>query len=61
MTTSGLVDLRTMVTVLQASRFAQRDQETIKRWLRSGLLPGKKVGLVWYIDLADLRSFLGDS
>ncbi len=44
-----------MVTVLEAARRVGRDPETIRRWIRSGKLPAKKVGLLHMIDEADLR------
>lgn len=44
-----------MVTVLEAARRVGRDPETIRRWIRSGKLPAKKVGLQHMIDEADLR------
>ena len=59
MATLGVIDLSNTVTVHEASRFADRHEETIKRWLREGRLKGRKVGLVWYIDATDLRETLG--
>ena len=44
-----------MVTVLEAARRVGRDPETIRRWIRSGKLPAKKIGLQHMIDEADLR------
>ena len=55
---SPLVDLRDKVTVSEAARYADCHQETVKRWLREGRLLGQKIGLVWYIDVTDLRSYL---
>lgn len=43
-----------MVTVLEAAQRVGRDPETIRRWIRSGKLPAKKVGLQHMIDEADL-------
>ena len=43
-----------MVTVLEAARRVGRDPETVRRWIRSGKLPAKKVGLQHMIDEADL-------
>jgi len=43
-----------MVTVLEAARRVGRDPETIRRWIRSGKLPAKKVGLQHMIDEVDL-------
>jgi len=43
-----------MVTVLEAARRVGRDPETIRRWIRSGKLAAKKVGLQHMIDEVDL-------
>ena len=43
-----------MVTVLEAARRVGRDPETIRRWIRSGKLAAKKVGLLHMIDEVDL-------
>jgi excisionase family DNA binding protein len=43
-----------MVTVLEAAKRVGRDPETIRRWIRSGKLPAKKIGLQHMIDEADL-------
>ena len=50
-----IVDLRGKITVEEAARYVARHPETIKRWIRSGRLTAHKLGLVWYIDPADLR------
>ena len=52
------VDLSDKMTVREAARYADCHQETVKRWLREGSLSGQKIGLVWYIDVTDLRSYL---
>lgn len=43
-----------MVTVLEAARRVGRDPETIRRWIRSGKLAAKKVGLQHMVEEADL-------
>ena len=43
-----------MVTVLEAARRLGRDPETVRRWIRSGKLAAKKIGLQHMIDEADL-------
>lgn len=43
-----------MVTVLEAARRVGRDPETIRRWIRSGRLPAKKIGLQHMIEETDL-------
>lgn len=58
MTAPGLIDLQNTITVQEAAKHVGRHQETIKRWLREGTLRGRKIGLVWFIDLDDLRSLL---
>ncbi len=40
----------------QAKHFTEDsapDEVTIRRWLRSGKLPGRKVGGTWFIDEAE--------
>lgn len=40
----------------QAKHFAEGaapDEMTVRRWLRNGKLPGRKVGGKWYIDEAE--------
>lgn len=43
-----------MLTVPDAARRAQRDPETIRRWIRSGNLKARKVGTQYLIDEDDL-------
>lgn len=43
-----------MVTVLQAAHRLGKDPETIRRWIRSGKLPARKIGLQHMIDEDDL-------
>lgn len=43
-----------MLTVLEAAKRVGRDPETIRRWIRSGKLPARKIGLRHMIDEADL-------
>ncbi len=47
-----------MITVPEAARRAAKDPETIRRWIRSGRLPARKVGTQHIIDEADLRNLL---
>jgi excisionase family DNA binding protein len=42
------------ITVLQAAKLAGKHPETIRRWIREGLLPAKKLGLVWFINPHDV-------
>ena len=43
-----------MLTVPEAAQRARRDPETIRRWIRSGRLPSRKVGTQHVIDEVDL-------
>lgn len=43
-----------MVTVAEAARRLERDPETIRRWIRSGKLSAKKIGLQHMIEETDL-------
>ncbi len=43
-----------MVTVLEAANRLGKDPETIRRWIRTGKLPARKLGLQHMIDEQDL-------
>ncbi len=43
-----------MLTVHQVAARLHRDPETIRRWIRSGKLPARKVGLQYLVEEADL-------
>jgi excisionase family DNA binding protein len=43
-----------MLTVPEAAREVQRDPETIRRWIRSGRLPARKIGTQHVIEEEDL-------
>lgn len=43
-----------MLTVPEAARRANRNPETIRRWIRSGRLPARKIGTQHVIEEADL-------
>ena len=58
MGTAGVIDLTDKVRVREAAKYAECHEETVKRWLREGRLPGQKLGLVWYIDISDLKALL---
>ncbi|HEX5583259.1 helix-turn-helix domain-containing protein [Gaiella sp.] len=47
-----------MLTVPEAARLAERDPETIRRWIRSGRLPARKVGTQHVIEESDLDAML---
>jgi excisionase family DNA binding protein len=50
-----------MLTVPDAARLAGRNPETIRRWIREGKLPARKIGTQHVIDETDLDPFLGAS
>ena len=45
----------TMITVAEAARRAHRSPETLRRWIREGALPARKIGRRHLIDEADLQ------
>lgn len=49
-----------MITVPEAARRAGKDPETIRRWIRSGQLPARKVGTQHVIEEQDLDALLDD-
>ena len=49
-----------MLTVPEAARRADRDPETIRRWIRNGRLHARKLGARHAIDEADLDALLDD-
>jgi len=50
-----------MLTVPEAARRTNRDPETIRRWIRSGRLPARKVGTQHVIEESDLERFAASS
>jgi excisionase family DNA binding protein len=48
-----------MLTVPEAARRVGRHPETVRRWIREGKLPSRKVGTQHVIDEADLDAFSG--
>lgn len=49
-----------MLTVPEAARRTGRNPETIRRWIREGKLPARKVGTQHVIEEVDLASFVAD-
>jgi excisionase family DNA binding protein len=47
-----------MLTVPEAARRASRDPETVRRWIRSGKLPARKIGTQHVIEESDLEAVL---
>lgn len=48
-----------MLTVPEAARRAALDPETIRRWIRAGRLPARKVGTQYLIDDTELAQAIG--
>lgn len=46
-----------MLTVPQAAKRVARDPETVRRWIRSGKLRARKIGIQHFIEEADLDAF----
>jgi excisionase family DNA binding protein len=49
-----------MITVPEAAKRAGKDPETIRRWIRAGRLPARKIGTQHVIEEADLEPLLED-
>ena len=49
-----------MLTVPEAARRANRNPETIRRWIRAGKLRARKIGTQHVIEEADLDEVLDD-
>ena len=50
-----------MLTVPEAARRAGRNPETIRRWIREGKLPARKVGTQHVLEEDDLEAYLDRS
>lgn len=46
-----------MLTVPEAARRVGRNPETVRRWIREGRLPARRIGTQHVIDEADLAAF----
>ena len=49
-----------MITVPEAAKRAGKDPETIRRWIRKGELPARKVGTQHVIEESDLEALLDE-
>jgi excisionase family DNA binding protein len=49
-----------MLTVPEVARLVGRDPETVRRWIRSGRLPARKIGTQHVIEEADLEALYAD-
>jgi excisionase family DNA binding protein len=47
-----------MITVPEAARRLRRNPETVRRWIREGKLPSRKVGTQHVIEEADIEGLL---
>ena len=47
-----------LLTVAETARFLQRSTEQVRRYLREGSLPGRRLGGQWFIHAADIEAFL---
>ena len=47
-----------LLTVAETAHLLQRSTEQVRRYLREGDLPGRRVGGQWFIDRADAQAFL---
>jgi excisionase family DNA binding protein len=50
-----------MMTVPEAARRVGRDPETVRRWIRNGKLPSKRVGTQHLVDERDLAALVDGS
>jgi len=50
-----------VLTVLQVAERLGRDPETVRRWIRSGKLPARKVGLQHLVEEGDLPGGTGEA
>jgi len=50
-----------MLTVPEAARRAGKNPETIRRWIREGKLPARKIGTQHVIEEVDLTAAIGDA
>ena len=48
---------RTLVSVAEAARHLRRSTEQVRRYLREGRLPGRRIGGQWFIERAALEHF----
>jgi excisionase family DNA binding protein len=49
-----------MITVPEAAKKLGKDPETVRRWIRSGRLPARRIGTQHVIEESDLELLLED-
>lgn len=49
-----------MITVPEAAKRAGKDPETVRRWIRTGKLPARKIGTQHVIEEQDLAHLLDE-
>lgn len=51
-------DATGLLTVAETAKLLQRSTEQIRRYLREGALPGRRLGGQWFVHRADAEAFL---
>ena len=52
-------DAGSLLTVAETAKLLQRSTEQVRRYLREGALPGRRLGGQWFVHPADTEAFLG--
>jgi excisionase family DNA binding protein len=52
--TMNELSVETMLTIRDASRRLNRCAEVVRRYVRDGKLPARKMGLMWYVKPEDV-------
>ena len=47
-----------LLTVAETAKLLDRSTEQVRRYLREGVLPGRRLGGQWFIDRADAEALL---
>ncbi|MFN8233480.1 MAG: helix-turn-helix domain-containing protein [Actinomycetota bacterium] len=50
-----------MLTVPEAAKRVGRDPETVRRWIRAGKLPSKKIGQQHFVEESDIAALVDGS
>ena len=56
---SVVIESQSHITVVEAARRLRLSDETIRRWIRIGRLPAKKLGSQYFILEKDVESLIG--